>query len=70
MTSTLNAIYEAGHLRLLQTLALPERTLVQVSVDTVANDSERSEWLSQGERSLSKVWNNEADDVYNELLAQ
>jgi hypothetical protein len=33
-------------------------------------DSERSEWLSQGERSLSKVWNNEADDVYNELLAQ
>ncbi|MFN7565103.1 MAG: antitoxin AF2212-like protein [Prosthecobacter sp.] len=70
MTSTLNAIYEAGHLRLLQTLALPERTLVQVSVDTVANDSERSEWLAQGERSLSKTWNNEADDVYNELLAQ
>jgi len=70
MTSTLNAIYEAGHLRLLQSLALPERTLVQVRVDTVSPDAERAEWLSQGERCLSKVWNNEADDVYNELLAQ
>lgn len=64
----MNAIYEGGQLRLLQTLSLPEHTLVQVRVDTVEPDAERAEWLAQSERSLSKVWDNDADDVYNELL--
>lgn len=68
MTTTLQAIYEDGHLRLLETLPLPEHTLVQVRVDTAVPDAERAEWLAQGERALTSVWNNEADDVYNELL--
>lgn len=69
MTATVTAIYESGHLRLLQALKLPEHTLVQVRVDTARPDEEREEWLAQGERSLGRVWNNEGDDVYNELLA-
>lgn len=70
MTTTMNAIYEGGHLRLLEALSLPDRTLVHVRVETIEGDAERAEWLAQGERVLSKVWNNDADDVYNELLAR
>ena len=70
MTSTVDAIYEAGQLRLLQALALPEYTRVRVSVEPVAQDEERQQWLAQSERTLGKVWNNEADDVYNALLAE
>ena len=69
MTATLDAIYEAGQLRLLKALALPEHTLVRVQVATLEEDAERAEWLAHGERALSKVWDNDADDVYNELLA-
>lgn len=70
MTATMNAIYEGGQLRLLEALSLPEHTLVHVRLETVERDAERAEWLAQGERALTKVWDNDADDVYNELLAQ
>ena len=29
---------------------------------------EREAWLKLSEESLSRVWTNEADDVFNELL--
>lgn len=70
MTTTIPAIYESGHLRLLSALELPEHTLVQVRVETVSSDTERAGWLAQGERGLIQVWNNKADDVYNELLTE
>ena len=70
MIATVDAIYEAGQLRLLQALALPEHTRVRVSVEPLARDEERQEWLAQSERTLSRVWDNEADDVYNALLAE
>ncbi|HWB06634.1 MAG TPA: antitoxin family protein [Verrucomicrobiales bacterium] len=69
MTATLEAIYEAGHLRLLQELPLPERTRVLVRVETPKEDPGREAWLAAGEQSLMKVWDNDADNVYNELLA-
>ena len=69
MTAMLEAIYEAGQLRLLQRLALPEHTRVLVRVETPGDDAERAAWLAAGELSLTKVWDNGADDVYNELLA-
>ena len=69
MIATIDAIYEAGQLRLLEALALPEHTKVRVQVQTIDADIERAEWLAQSERSLARVWDNEADDVYNELLA-
>ena len=68
MTAIVEAIYESGHLRLLQELALPEHTRVKVSVDTLPVDEERPAWLTQSERSLTKVWDNDADDIYNALL--
>ena len=41
-----------------------------VSVETLENDAERAAWLAQSERRLRAVWDNDADDVFNELLAR
>jgi len=30
--------------------------------------NEKEYWLKLNEKSLEKIWNNEEDDVYNELL--
>ena len=70
MTATVEAIYESGCLRLLHAVELPEHARVRVVIDTLPADEERREWLEQGERSLRKVWDNDADDIYNALLTQ
>ena len=33
-----------------------------------ASQSENKAWLTASEQNLMKVWDNEQDDVYNELL--
>lgn len=69
MTATLDAIYEDGHLRLLQQLQLPEHTRLRVRVETPDSDTAREAWLAASEQSLMKVWVNDADDIYHALLA-
>ena len=68
MTVTLDAIYENGRLVLPQPLALPEHAHVEVTINT--EDSERAAWLKLSEESLTKVWDNTADDIFNELLTK
>ena len=70
MTTAVEAIYEDGVLRPFQPLALPEHTHVRLSVETLPADPERAAWLAQSERRLREVWDNEADDVFNELLTR
>ena len=70
MTVAIRAIYEGGKLRPLEPLELAENSVVQISVETGPDDVERREWLEQGRRSLMAVWDNEADDIYNVLLAE
>ena len=65
MTRTVEAIYEQGRLRLSQPLALPENTHVRVTIEC---DTEHEAWMKLSETSLLKTWDNDADDVYNELL--
>ena len=65
MTTTVEAIYENGKLLLPGPLALPEKSHVRV---TIESDPEREAWLKLSEESLTKVWDNGADDVFNELL--
>ncbi len=70
MNVAIKAIYEGGKLRPLEPLKLAEHTVVHISLETGTDDAERREWLAQGERSLMKTWDNEADDVYNALLTK
>lgn len=66
MTTTVDAIYENGTLVLPQPLSLPEKSRVRVTIES--DDTERAHWLKLSEDSLLKTWDNDADDVYNELL--
>jgi predicted DNA-binding antitoxin AbrB/MazE fold protein len=68
MSTAIEAIYENGLLRPLTPLALPEHTRVHLSVEPVARDPERAEWLAQSARRLRETWDHSADDVFNELL--
>ena len=70
MTTAVEAIYENGVLRPLQPLALPEHAHVRLSVQTLPDDADRAEWLAQSERRLREVWDNEPDEVFNELLTR
>jgi predicted DNA-binding antitoxin AbrB/MazE fold protein len=70
MQTDVDAIYENGLLRPLKPLPLAENTRVRISVETLEGDNERVAWLAQSERRLREVWENEADDVFNELLAR
>ena len=48
MQTAVDAIYEHGHLRLLQPLPLPEKTQVRVAIEMpVGGDIERQAWLEQ-----------------------
>lgn len=69
MSTAVDAIYQKGLLQLLAPLPLPEHSRVRVTVELISDDPERSEWLSQSQRQLETVWDNDADDVFNELLA-
>jgi predicted DNA-binding antitoxin AbrB/MazE fold protein len=65
MTTTVEATYENGKLVLPCPLSLPEKSRVRV---TIESDLERGAWLQLSEESLTKIWDNAADDVFNELL--
>ena len=65
MMKIVDAIYEDGKLVLQQPLPLPEHARVRVTVDT---DQEREAWLKLSEESLKAVWDNDADDIFNDLL--
>jgi predicted DNA-binding antitoxin AbrB/MazE fold protein len=69
MITVVEAVYEDGCLRLPEPLPLREHTRVSVSISPMSDPSGRDEWLAQSERRLIELWDNKADDVYNELLA-
>ena len=67
MTTTVEAIYVQGKLVLPRPLSLPEKAHVCV---TIESDLEREAWLKLSEESLMRVWDNDADEVFNELLKE
>ncbi len=70
MTTTVEAIYEDGVLKLRGRLPLPDKTHVMVTIDsgTTGEERERSAWLKLSEEALISTWDNPEDDVFNELL--
>ncbi len=65
MTTTVEATYENGKIVLPGPLSLPEKSRVRV---TIESDLERGAWLKLSEESLTRIWDNADDDVFNELL--
>ncbi len=71
MTTTVEAIYEKGTLKLFQALPLPDQAHVMVTIQTDVPspaESERATWLKLSEDALTKTWDNLDDEVFNELL--
>jgi predicted DNA-binding antitoxin AbrB/MazE fold protein len=71
MTTTVEAIYEDGVLKLSWKLPLPEKAHVKVTIASGTarcEDIERSAWLKLSEEALTAAWANPDDDVFNELL--
>jgi len=64
MLNTIKAIMRAGKIELLEPVDIPEGTEVLV---TVLSD-EAEFWLRASESSLASVWDNEEDDIYEQLL--
>ena len=71
MTTTVEAIYENGTLKLPAPLPLAEHSHVTVTIQSPpspGDDVERTAWLKLSEEALHKTWDNPDDDVFNELL--
>ena len=71
MTTTVEAIYEDGVLKLPRRLPLPEKAHVKVTIASSTSrweDIERSAWLKLSKTTLTPTWENPADDVFDELL--
>ena len=64
MMNTVKAIFKQGRIELLEQVDIPEGTEVLV---TILSD-EAEFWLRAGESSLASVWDNEEDDIYEQLL--
>jgi hypothetical protein len=51
-----------------QPLSVPEGAHLRVTIES--GDTDREGWLHLSEEALTKVWDNAADDCFNELLAK
>ncbi len=73
MTTTVEAIYKDGVLKLSERLPLPEKALVRVTIESGTaggEDLERTAWLKLSEAALTKTWGHPGDDIFNELLTR
>jgi predicted DNA-binding antitoxin AbrB/MazE fold protein len=64
MMNTVKAIFKEGRIELLEQIDIAEGTEVLV---TILSD-EAEFWLRASESSLASVWDNEEDDIYEQLL--
>ncbi len=64
MMNTVKAIFKEGRIELLEQVDIPEGTEVLV---TILSD-EAEFWLRASESSLASVWDNEEDNIYEQLL--
>ena len=64
MLNTIKAVVREGKIELLEKVDLPEGTEVLV---TILTDEEQF-WMGASEVSLSAIWDNKEDDIYEQLL--
>jgi predicted DNA-binding antitoxin AbrB/MazE fold protein len=71
MSTTVEAIYENGTLKLTDPLPLEDKSRVIVTIHTgpdSKDDEDRKAWLKKSEETLTQAWSSPDDDVFNELL--
>jgi predicted DNA-binding antitoxin AbrB/MazE fold protein len=64
MPNTIKATVSEGRIKLLEPVDIPEGTDLLVTI--LSDDAEF--WLRASESSLAAIWDNEEDDVYEQLL--
>ena len=65
MLKTINGIYQDGKFVIDETIKIPDKTTVFISFLEKNNDDF---FLNASEYSLDKIWANDEDDVYEQLL--
>lgn len=65
MLKTFKTQYKKGKILLIKDISIPEDAIIFVSF----KDNQKEEiFLNASESSLDKVWNNNEDDIYEQLL--
>jgi hypothetical protein len=65
MLKTFQTRYKHGHILLNKDMSIPENAIIFVSFKDNAEDELL---LQASESSLDKIWNNNEDDIYEQLL--
>jgi predicted DNA-binding antitoxin AbrB/MazE fold protein len=65
MLNTVRAIFKGGRIQLLEEIELSEGT--EILVTPLTDDTVF--WLKASQPTLDKIWDNDEDDVYAELVA-
>jgi len=65
--NTIEAVVKNGNIVPLGRVKLEEGERVLV---TLSDSYDEDFWIAAGESSLNKIWDNEEDDVYAELLTK
>ncbi|OGU17443.1 MAG: hypothetical protein A2X61_08995 [Ignavibacteria bacterium GWB2_35_12] len=59
------AVYESGNLKLPKDASIPDGSKVIV---TVIEEPSEDYFIKASEEMLDKIWNNDNDDIYEQLL--
>ena len=65
MLNTVRAIIREGKIELLEQVDLPEGAKVLV---TVLSEDDNQFWQNESQIALDRIWGNNEDDVYAQLL--
>jgi hypothetical protein len=66
MLNTLPAIVRDGQIELLESVPIPDGTIVLVTL--IPDETNSNFWQKVSETSLAKIWDNLEDDIYERLL--
>lgn len=66
MFKTVRAIVKNGQVELLENIQLSEGTKVLVTL--IDEENREQFWVDASQKALDKVWDNEEDNIYEELL--
>lgn len=66
MLKSVWAVVRNGKVELLEDIQLSEGSKVLITL--ISDEDEQQFWITASETALNKVWDNQEDDIYAELL--